>query len=111
MRSSRFVALCALWLSILFSVQSSFAGCLSIVIPTPNANNYDSLNGTFGTNMSDIWAVGSSQTNPGDLDEQSLVEHFNGSAWSVVPSPNNKDHPGNVGNRLEPDRRLGCRLR
>ena len=41
-----------------------------------------------------IWAVGFSRDTTGKF--ASLIEHFNGTAWSVVPSPN----PGVTGDQL-----------
>jgi hypothetical protein len=42
----------------------------------------------------DVWAVGERQDNAGTF--RTLVEHWNGRRWSVVPSPN----PGATGNCL-----------
>jgi Carboxypeptidase regulatory-like domain len=52
--------------------------------PTTTANEgtgENVLNGISARNSSDIWAVGHAQN-------RSLTMHFDGSAWSVVPSPN-----------------------
>lgn len=96
MRSSRFAAIAAVCFAILLSTEPSFANCLSIVIPTPNVDNYNYLKATSGTSYSDIWAVGYSQHSYGDLLEDTLIEHFNGSSWSIVPSPNSMLRPGNT---------------
>jgi len=49
---------------------------------TPNLGTGDNeLNGISGRTQNDIWAVGVAQ-------RQSLTEHWDGFAWSVVPSPN-----------------------
>ena len=94
MHSSRFVAFFAISLSILFSAQSSFANCLSIVIPTPNDNIFNVLSGASGTSLSDVWAVGYSA---GYFPyQQNLIEHFNGSAWSIVPGPKGRRHTGSM---------------
>ena len=37
---------------------------------------------------SDIWAVGCSNYECNEIGAQTLTEHWNGSAWSIVPSPN-----------------------
>jgi hypothetical protein len=57
------------------------------IVPSPNAagGRYNSLNAVAGTSASDIWSVGydlssRAHTHP-------LTEHYNGSAWSVVPAP------------------------
>ena len=56
------------------------------VVPSPNpaGGRYDDLTGVSGTSASDIWSVGmefvnSSRSFP-------IIEHYNGSAWSLVPS-------------------------
>lgn len=63
---------------------------------TPNAargqgNAGSSLFATTALSASDIWAVGHSQNGNGTV--TTLTEQFNGSTWSVVPSPN----PGLLG--------------
>jgi hypothetical protein len=47
------------------------------------------LTGISALAPNDIWAVGTYSTVTGTvLDSFTLVEHYNGSSWSVVPSPN-----------------------
>ncbi len=49
-------------------------------------SNGNELDGVGATSSGDVWAVGSyypSSTSP----EQTLIEHWNGKAWSVSPSP------------------------
>jgi hypothetical protein len=49
------------------------------------------------TSASDIWAVGDYENEPGEPGPSfTLVEHWNGSTWSVVNSPS----PGSFGNDL-----------
>ncbi len=50
------------------------------------ANNQ--LSGVTCTSTSDCWAVGFALTGNFDETSQTLAEHWNGSAWSVVPTPN-----------------------
>ena len=52
--------------------------------PSPG-NDSNELDGVAAQSANDVWAVGNYQTN-GVV--QTLVEHWNGSAWSVVASPN-----------------------
>jgi hypothetical protein len=66
------------------------------LIKTPNAgaglgNTGSSLFAITAVSASDIWAVGHSQNGNGTI--TTLTEQFNGSTWSVVPSPN----PGLLG--------------
>ena len=57
------------------------------VVPSPNAGTNDNyLNGVAAISATDVWAVGYYINGTGV--NQTLVEHWNGSAWSVVPSPN-----------------------
>jgi hypothetical protein len=57
---------------------------------TPNNNLNNELNGVAAVAGNDAWAVGDSIKNAFDgvSTSRTLVEHFNGSAWSIVPSPN-----------------------
>ena len=43
------------------------------------------LNGVAATSADDVWAVGQTSGSGGGM--QPLVEHFNGTAWSVVSAP------------------------
>jgi hypothetical protein len=66
------------------------------LIKTPNPGTGQSGAGSSlfaitALSASDVWAVGHSQNGNGTL--TTLTEQFNGSTWSVVPSPN----PGLLG--------------
>ena len=55
----------------------------------PNANPGTTLygfNGVAVASSSDVWAVGYSQATAGAATE-TLIEHWNGSPWSIVSSP------------------------
>ena len=58
------------------------------VMPSPNANqNGNQLNAVAAASPTDIWAVGSlTDQTTGSI--QTLVEHFDGVQWSIMPSPN-----------------------
>jgi hypothetical protein len=68
----------------------------SIVAAAPSGQAYDQLNGVWCVTAADCWAVGSagpSQQNPTFLPiwpkasgNQGLIEHWDGSSWSIVPS-------------------------
>jgi hypothetical protein len=60
------------------------------VEPAPNVGGI--LNGISVDGHNDIWAVGYFN---GEVNSRTLTMHFDGSAWTVVPSPNLPD-----GNRL-----------
>lgn len=54
-------------------------------ISSPNPGNTDELNGVVSISTKDVWAVGEYNSNNV---EQTLIEHWDGVSWSVVPSPN-----------------------
>lgn len=64
------------------------------VSPSPNPPGDDTLFAVAAISTSDVWAVGSS--NQGSATPQTLTEHWNGSNWSVIASPN----PGPTFNKL-----------
>jgi hypothetical protein len=58
------------------------------VIPSPNVGTTGSeLLAVSTASPTDVWAVGSVTGSVANVN-RTLIEHFNGSAWSVVPSPN-----------------------
>lgn len=57
---------------------------------------YNSLNGVAAISAKNIWAVGYYSNSTGSTTAQTLIEHWNGKTWSVVPSPN----PGSAENLL-----------
>ncbi|MGI8589031.1 MAG: S-layer homology domain-containing protein [Chloroflexia bacterium] len=57
-------------------------------VPTPKpATIGNGLRAIGGLSPNDIWAVGSSHTSNNYV-ERTLAEHWDGSSWSLVPSPN-----------------------
>jgi hypothetical protein len=66
------------------------------LMPSPNPGMQDNeLYGIHALNARNIWSVGNYQDDAGNL--QSLIERWDGKAWSVEPSPN----PGSTGNSLD----------
>lgn len=58
-----------------------------VAMPTPAHSSEVHLYSATALSSSDIWAVGSwADFGPGD-GFSPLIEHWNGSAWSIVPSP------------------------
>ena len=57
-----------------------------IASPNPGAGTSNYLNGVSALASNDVWAVGNYVN--GSNNGQTLVEHWDGTAWSVVPSPN-----------------------
>ncbi len=57
------------------------------VVSSPNGNSTgSSLFGVSATSPNDIWAVGDNVAP--DVPITTLVEHFDGTTWSIIPSPN-----------------------
>jgi hypothetical protein len=69
-------------------------------VPTPNSSPYgNNLQSVAAVSASDAWAVGASEE-VDDTQAKTLIEHWNGKAWSVVPSPNPGHNSINSGNVL-----------
>jgi hypothetical protein len=66
------------------------------IVPSPNVGAQNHLLGVKGFSATDAWAVGSHNV-PGTLNFATLVERWNGSTWSIVPSPS----PDPFENRLQ----------
>lgn len=57
------------------------------IVPSPNlANSHHFFHGVAAVSATDVWAVGYSLD--GSFLIRSLVEHWDGTSWSIVPSPN-----------------------
>jgi hypothetical protein len=71
------------------------------LVETPNVgDNGSQLYGVAALSPSDAWAVGYSAGEPDTYTSSTLVEHWTGSAWSVVPSPNPSNDPLYGANQL-----------
>jgi hypothetical protein len=59
------------------------------VVASPSPASNDTLSGVAARSATDVWAVGTRQDRSGAIPiDRTLTEHWNGSAWSVVASPN-----------------------
>jgi hypothetical protein len=56
-------------------------------VPSPNPSSQSFLRGAAGTDGHDVWAVGHERDDVSYLD-LTLTEHWDGSSWTIVPSPN-----------------------
>jgi hypothetical protein len=54
--------------------------------PTPAGTLFNPLSGAAIVSATDIWAVGQSQNGTTGI-PQTLIEQWNGTSWSIVPSP------------------------
>jgi hypothetical protein len=59
------------------------------IVSTPNVGSaLNIFTAIGGTSATDLWAVGYSSADFSGYANQTLVEHYNGTSWSIVPSPN-----------------------
>lgn len=70
------------------------AACTFNLVSSPSPGNGNVLNAVAGTSTSDVWSVGWQYIS--NATPHTLAEHFSGTAWSVVPTPD----PGPDGNIL-----------
>jgi cell division septation protein DedD len=64
------------------------------VVPSPNTNNrLNELKGVVAISASNAWAVGNASSGQAPANQATLVLHWNGTAWSIIPSPS----PGAAG--------------
>ena len=59
-------------------------------VASPNSNRLNFLSGVSAASSKDVWAVGNSVKDPNDgvSVTRTLIQHWNGSAWLTIPSPN-----------------------
>jgi hypothetical protein len=73
--------------NILHTLIEHWNGTSWSVVNSPNVGPYGSLlDGVSALSASNIWAVGFDTTSSNQ--QQTLIEHWNGTKWSVVTSPN-----------------------
>jgi hypothetical protein len=65
------------------------------VVASPNlGTGQNSLYAVAAVRASNIWTVGNYTNNSGT--NQTLIEHWNGTTWKIVPSPNSGTTPNNL---------------
>src|ERR1700746_3861382 len=72
-------------------------------VVTPNVGEgTNKLNAVLALSPNDVWAVGFSTlvAPPKQTATRTLIEHFDGTSWAVVPSPNIGPNSANQSNRL-----------
>jgi hypothetical protein len=65
--------------------------------PSPDPSGFDELQGVTALGPDDVWAVGVTSATAGFKEFDTLIEHWDGTAWTVVPSPS----PGSSDDILE----------
>jgi hypothetical protein len=75
-----------------------FNGTAWHVVPMPpvnsaNRNAFFQFNAISASSPSDVWVVGDRGVTDVPSRQKTLIEHFDGRAWSIVPSPS----PGTIG--------------
>jgi hypothetical protein len=72
------------------TLATHFNGSSWTTSATPNNNVNNELNGVAAVAGNDVWAVGDSIKSAidGVSTSKTLIEHFNGTGWTIVPSPN-----------------------
>ncbi len=77
-----------LFLGVSIIVAESAVGAEWQIVTSPNGiNPVNELHGVSVVSETDVWAVGVSYNTERSL-STTLIEHWNGVQWSVVPSPN-----------------------
>jgi len=71
----------------LFSTGNAMAGNWQVIPSGNGVREVNELHGISALSENDVWAVGVSYNTERTI-SSSLIEHWNGSRWSVVPSPN-----------------------
>ena len=64
--------------------------------PSPNTN-LNILNGVAAVSSNNAWAVGYSTNSSSQYQYPSLIEHWNGQKWGIIPSPDPSHHSNILG--------------
>ena len=71
----------------LLAIQNVMGGDWQVISSPNGTKQVNELHGISAVSDSDVWAVGVSYNTERTL-STSLIEHWNGTQWTVVPSPN-----------------------
>jgi hypothetical protein len=83
------------------TLSAHWDGSAWTLAQTPNVGQTgDWLYGVAAVSLSEAWAVGTTAGPVNAYTSTTLIEHWTGSAWSVVPSPNPSDDPIYGANQL-----------
>lgn len=75
------------------TLAEHFNGSQWTVVPTPRVpvspnDSFSTFTSVVALSANDVWAVGGSGVDSSFDQGTAFIEHWNGSAWAVVPSPN-----------------------
>jgi len=62
-----------------------------IVVPGPQTSDHISISSLAASSGDDVWAVGSQRGFGRRAPTLQLIEHFNGSSWTIVPGARGRD--------------------
>jgi hypothetical protein len=68
------------------SLTLHYDGSAWSIVPSPNQEHGVRLEGVVAIAHDDAWAVGWSGS-PGSLDDRNVAMHWDGTSWSIVPTP------------------------
>jgi hypothetical protein len=57
------------------------------VVPSPNAGNLSSLSSVAAISSTDVWAVGCAFCGDAGIGQAPLIEHWDGTRWTISPAP------------------------
>jgi hypothetical protein len=82
------------WTNSAYALHYNGTSWAVTVLPQPSVNGPSSpvLHGVTAVASNNVWAVGENEEVPG-LGITTLIEHWNGSAWSIVASPTPGAYP------------------
>src|SRR5579871_51473 len=73
-------------------VADAASGSIWSIVKSPNGSttsvSNNILSGVSAISDSDVWAVGYFNSTNNNVINETLAEHWNGAAWSVVATPN-----------------------
>jgi hypothetical protein len=72
-------------LALLVAAAPAQAGLHAVASPNVANSNFDQLDGTAQVSPTSAWAVGFERVNGTSLAFHTLIEHWNGTAWSIQP--------------------------
>lgn len=68
-----------------------------VAMPVPQGTNEVELEGAAARSATDVWVVGTQTGSGTNHGYRTLIEHWDGTAWKVVPSPNPPHGPAQLG--------------